>query len=48
MERWQLSLWDSLILAAARRAAVTTIYSEDLSDEQDYEGIRILNPFREG
>jgi len=45
MERWKLSFWDSLILAAARRMEVSIIYSEDLSDTQDYEGIRILNPF---
>lgn len=46
MERWQLSFWDGLILAAARRAHVVTILSEDLSDEQDYGGVRIQNPFR--
>ncbi len=46
MERWQLSLWDGLILAAARSVGVSTVYSEDLSDEQDYDGILIVNPFR--
>ena len=46
MERWQLSLWDGLILAAARSMGITTVYSEDLSDEQDYGGIRVRNPFR--
>jgi predicted nucleic acid-binding protein len=46
MERWQLSFGDGLILAAARRAHVPTILSEDLSDEQNYHGIRITNPFR--
>lgn len=48
MERWQLSFWDGLILAAARRAHVQTILSEDLSDTQDYGGIRVQNPFRPG
>lgn len=47
MTRWQLSLWDSLIIAAARSVGVTRIYSEDLSHEQDYGGIRIVNPFLE-
>ncbi|NQU40402.1 MAG: PIN domain-containing protein [Lentisphaerae bacterium] len=47
MERWQLSLWDGLILAAARSMGATTVYSEDLSDEQDYGGIRVVNPFRQ-
>lgn len=46
MKRWQLSFWDGLILAAARQAHVSTILSEDLSDEQDYGGVRIQNPFR--
>ncbi|MDP6809186.1 MAG: PIN domain-containing protein [Kiritimatiellia bacterium] len=46
MERWQLSLWDGLILASARSVGVSTVYSEDLSDEQDYGGIHIVNPFR--
>lgn len=45
-ERWQISLWDALILAATRRAGVPTLWSEDLSDEQDYGGIRVVNPFR--
>jgi len=46
MERWQLSFWDALILAAARQAGATRVWSEDLSDTQDYGGIRIVNPLR--
>lgn len=46
MERWQLSFWDGLILAAARRARVRTILSEDLSHEQNYHGVKVENPFR--
>ncbi len=46
MERWQLSFWDGLILAAARSVGTETVWSEDLSDEQDYGGIRVVNPFR--
>jgi predicted nucleic acid-binding protein len=45
MERWQLSFWDGLILAAARTVGATTVWSEDLSDRQDYSGIRVVNPF---
>jgi predicted nucleic acid-binding protein len=47
MERWQLSFWDGLILAAARSVGATTVYSEDLSQEQNYAGLRIVNPFRD-
>jgi predicted nucleic acid-binding protein len=46
MERWQLSFWDGLILAAARHARVPTILSEDLSCAQNYNGIGVQNPFR--
>lgn len=45
MRRWQFSFWDSLILAAARQAGVSVIYSEDMSDSQDYAGLRVENPF---
>jgi predicted nucleic acid-binding protein len=45
MERWQLSFWDALILAAARQAGATQVWSEDFSDAQDYGGIRVVNPF---
>lgn len=47
MERWQLSFWDGLILAAARSVGAATVYSEDLSHEQDYGGISVVNPFRD-
>jgi len=45
MERWQLSFWDGLILAAARSVGAATVWSEDFSADQDYDGIRIANPF---
>ncbi len=46
MERWKVSFWDALILSAARQVGALTVLSEDLNDEQDYGGIRIVNPFR--
>ena len=45
-QRYQLSYWDSLIVAAARDAGCTEIHSEDLSDGQDYGGVVVVNPFR--
>jgi len=45
MERWEISFWDGLILAAARSMGLNTVYSEDLSDTQNYDGIRVENPF---
>ena len=44
-ERWQTSFWDALIIAAAREAGATTLISEDLNHGQDYDGVRIQNPF---
>jgi predicted nucleic acid-binding protein len=46
MERWQLSFWDGLILAAARQAGVSTLWTEDLSEGQDYGGICVVNPLK--
>lgn len=44
--RWQLSLWDAMILAAARNSGATELISEDFSHGQDYAGIRAINPFK--
>ena len=44
-ERFSLSYWDSTILAAAQESGCDMVYSEDMSDEQDYDGLRIINPF---
>lgn len=43
--RFQLSYWDGAILAAARARRCEFVYSEDLSAEQDYGGLRVINPF---
>ena len=44
-ERYQLSYWDAAILAAAQAMDCDAVYSEDLSDQQDYGGLRVINPF---
>ena len=36
---------NSAILAAARKLRCDAVYSEDLSAEQDYDGLRVINPF---
>lgn len=43
--RWQVSYWDAAILEAARVMGAGTVLSEDLSDGQDYDGVRVVNPF---
>ncbi len=45
-ERYQLRYWDAAIVAAAIRLNAPVLYSEDLSDGQIYDGIRVSNPFR--
>ncbi len=38
---WQISFWDSLILAAAGRASCSIVYSEDLNPGQLYSGVEV-------
>ena len=44
--RWKISLWDALILAAARVSGASELITEDLNHGQDYGGVRAINPFR--
>ena len=44
----QFSFWDSLILAAAIQSGCSICYSEDMTNGQIVEGIKIINPFIEG
>jgi predicted nucleic acid-binding protein len=43
--RFQLSYWDAAILEAARSLGCEVVLSEDLGDGQDYDGVRVENPF---
>ena len=45
--RFRLSYWDAAILAAARALGCDAVYSEDLGSEQDYHGLRVIDPFAE-
>ena len=45
--RFQLSYWDGAILAAAHRLAASILYSEDLSHDQTYGDVKVVNPFRQ-
>ena len=44
--RWKISLWDALILAAARASGASELITEDLNHGQDYGSVRVINPFR--
>ncbi|MCE2500879.1 MAG: PIN domain-containing protein [Dehalococcoidia bacterium] len=45
--RYGFSFYDSLIVAAALEAGCSTLYSEDMQDGQQIEGLTIRNPFAE-
>lgn len=45
-KRYQLSYWDSLIVASALHSGCQTLYTEDLSDGMVIDkSLRIINPF---
>jgi predicted nucleic acid-binding protein len=44
-ERYRLSWYDSLIVAAAQRAGCDRLYSEDLQHGQLFGTLRVENPF---
>jgi predicted nucleic acid-binding protein len=44
-DRFGVSYWDGAILEAARTLGCRVVLSEDLSDRQDYGGVRVENPF---
>jgi predicted nucleic acid-binding protein len=43
--RFQLSLWDAMILAAAHRSGARELLTEDFNHRQDYGGVTAVNPF---
>jgi len=46
-ERWRVSFWDAMILAAAMHAGARTLWTEDLNIGQDYGGVVAVNPLAE-
>lgn len=44
-QRYQISYWDTAILAAAKQMGGSTVYREDLDAGQDYDGVTVVNPF---
>jgi len=45
-DRYQLSFWDALIVAAAVQASCGYLLTEDLQEGQDLDGVIVVNPFR--
>lgn len=44
-ERFGISWWDSLIVAAAQAAECGILLTEDLQDGQMFDGVRVVDPF---
>jgi predicted nucleic acid-binding protein len=44
-DRYQLSFWDSLIVAAAKTSGCRYLLTEDLKHEQELNGVIVANPF---
>ena len=45
--QFSLSYWNCLILASAKLGECDAVYSENMSAQQDYDGIRVINPVAE-
>ena len=44
--RYNLSFWDSMIIAACLMGGVTRLYSEDFDAYAHVDGLEIVNPFK--
>ena len=42
----KFSFWDALILRAAKQTGCTVLFSEDLQQAREVDGVRVVNPFR--
>lgn len=46
-QRYQISYWDGAVIAAAEALGAETLFTEDLSHDQRYGSVRVVNPFFE-
>jgi len=40
------SFWDALVVRTAKQSGCTVLFSEDMQDGREIDGVRIVNPFR--
>lgn len=40
------TFWDALVLRAAKQAGCSLVFSEDMQDAREIDGLQIVNPFR--
>jgi predicted nucleic acid-binding protein len=46
LDQYNLSFWDSMIVAACLEGGVTRLYSEDFDAYAEINGLKIVNPFK--
>lgn len=44
-QRFSLSFWDAMVIAACLEGGVTRLYSEDFDAYQQIDGLQLVNPF---
>jgi predicted nucleic acid-binding protein len=47
-DRYKVSFWDALVVAAATQASCGYLLTEDLQAGQDFDGVVVVDPFRVG
>jgi len=46
-EQATISMWDALVVVAARRSGCSVLYTEDLNHGQEIVGVKVVNPFHD-
>jgi predicted nucleic acid-binding protein len=47
-DRYRISFWDALIVAAAKSASCRYLLTEDLQADQELDAVIVVNPFLRG
>lgn len=45
-DRFKVAFFDALIVAVARSAGATILFSEDMPTGMSFDGLRIIDPFK--
>jgi len=45
-DRYQLSFWDAMIVAAAKASSCRYLLTEDLQADQNFDGVVVVDPFK--
>jgi predicted nucleic acid-binding protein len=46
--RFKIGYWDALVVAAAQQQGCEWLLTEDLQHDQQFDGVRVINPFLVG